>query len=181
MDIDRAGTSDVDDASDGEKKSSRGCIFWLIVLLVLVGGGVATAGLMGTIILREETPLPGEEFISDLGLRLLAVPGEYHDRKIPQKAGVTAANGKALFDVQCAFCHGQNGDGSAQLGATMYPRSAILTSSRTQTKTDGELFWLIEHGINLTGMPAWGTNYGGANSEDEIWSMVAYIRELAGR
>ena len=60
----------------------------------------------------------------------------------------------------------------------MYPRAADLASSRTQTKSDGQLYWLIAHGVNLTGMPAFGTDFGGSMTEDELWSLVAYVREI---
>jgi len=181
VDIDRAATNEDGEGDDAAKKrSGRGCLFWVIVLLILVIGGAATAGLMGQIVLREETPLPGEALISDIGIRTLAVPAEFQDARIPakNKTADSIANGKQLFEVQCAMCHGQGGHGDAPLGQTMYPPAADLTQPRTQTKTDGMLFWLIAHGVNLTGMPAWGTKYGGANTDDEIWQMVSYIRTL---
>ena len=31
-----------------------------------------------------------------------------------------------------------------------------MRATNTQSLTDGELFSIIEHGIRLTGMPAWG-------------------------
>ena len=183
MDIDRATrrTGNVDDTGDdGDKKSGRGCVFWGVVLIILVGGAVLTAELMGMIIFREETPLPGEEFITDIGLRTLAVPAEFQDLRIPSKNNTAdaKAKGQQLFEVQCAMCHGAGGHGDAPLGQTMYPPAANLTKPRTTNKTDGQLFWLIADGINLTGMPAWGTKYGGANTDDDIWNMVAYIRTL---
>ena len=182
MDRDRAArdadprTDDIDD--DRPRRRGPGCGCWIALLVILLLGGGATAFLGGTMILRTETPLPGEEFITDLGLRTLAVPAEYADRRIPRKDTVTAAAGKELFDAQCAFCHGQGGRGDASLGMLMYPKAANLTASRTQTKSDGQIYWLIAHGVNLTGMPAFGADFGGAMTEDELWSLVAYIREL---
>jgi len=184
VDIDRATSSGADtgdeSGDDGDKKSGRGCIFWVVVLLILVGGAAVTGALMGMMIFREETPLPGEEFITDIGLRTLAVPGEFQDLRIPSKNNTpeAIAKGQQLFEVECAMCHGQGGHGDSPLGQTMYPPAADLTKDRTRQKTDGQLFWLIAHGINLTGMPAWGTKYGGANTDDDIWNMLAYIRSL---
>jgi mono/diheme cytochrome c family protein len=170
-----------------EERAGRGCGCWILVLLVLLAGGAATGYLMGTIVLRQETPLPGETAIADLALRYIAVPPEYADMRIPtQYLGPdrrpkpdVLARGKELFETQCAICHGQNGDGNGPLGKTMYPPASDLRQARTQTKSDGQLYWLTAHGINLTGMPAWGEKYGGPNSDDEIWSMVAYMRSLA--
>ena len=43
-----------------EESRGRGCGCWILVLLVLLAGGAATGYLMGTIILREETPCPAK-------------------------------------------------------------------------------------------------------------------------
>ena len=45
----------------------------------------------------------------------------------------------------------------------------------TQDKTDGELYWIIENGIRLTGMPAWGT---GGPDDVDTWKLVHFIRRL---
>jgi mono/diheme cytochrome c family protein len=171
-----ATTDDID--AERPKRRGPGCGCWIALLVFLLIGGGVSAFIGGTTVLRTENPLPGEEFVTDLGIRWLAVPGEYADRRIPRKDTITVAKGQELFGVQCAFCHGQGGRGDAALGAQMYPRAANLTASRTQTKSDGQIYWLIAHGVNLTGMPAFGTDFGGGMSEDDLWSLVSYVREL---
>ena len=185
MDTRRDAEAESEDTT--KKKESRGCGCWIILLLILLGGAGATGGLMGMIVLREETPLPGEAAISDLGLRMLAVPGEYADLRLPQamRSGQGQADaiqkGRELFEVECSLCHGRTGKGDAQLGMAMYPPASDLTAARTQTKSDGQLYWLIAHGVNLTGMPAWGKDFpNGFHSEEELWTLVAYIRSIKG-
>ena len=39
---------------------------------------------------------------------------------------------------------------------------------------DGELFYIIENGIRLSGMPAWASDHG----EDDSWKSVHFIRHL---
>lgn len=46
----------------------------------------------------------------------------------------------------------------------------------TQNLEDHELFYIIENGIRLTGMPAWGT--GTKAGEEESWRLVRFIRHL---
>ena len=46
----------------------------------------------------------------------------------------------------------------------------------TQSLTDGELFAIIENGIRLTGMPAWGN--GTPEGERDSWGLVHFIRRL---
>ena len=45
----------------------------------------------------------------------------------------------------------------------------------TQRLTDGELYWIIENGVRLTGMPAWGPGGGG---DLDTWKLVHFIRRL---
>ena len=37
-----------------------------------------------------------------------------------------------------------------------------------------ERFWVIRHGIRMTGMPAWGRTH----SDAEIWDLVAFLQRL---
>src|SRR5262249_42518674 len=41
--------------------------------------------------------------------------------------------------------------------------------------TEAELFWIIKHGIKMTGMPAWADH-----SDEELWATVAFIKKLPG-
>ena len=47
---------------------------------------------------------------------------------------------------------------------------------RTQQLTDGELFYIIENGVRLTGMPGWST--GTPEGENASWQLVHFIRRL---
>jgi hypothetical protein len=37
------------------------------------------------------------------------------------------------------------------------------------------LFWIVKHGIKMTGMPSWGNH-----SDDELWTTVAFLEKLPG-
>ena len=51
-----------------------------------------------------------------------------------------------------------------------------MRAAETQELTDGELFWIIEHGIRLTGMPGWRD--GTPEGERESWGLVHFVRHL---
>ncbi len=180
------GSGYVEEAVPEEEGRGRrwGCGVWIAILLVLIGGGAATGYLAGTFALRQDKPTDIEATLADTGLRLLAVPGEYHDWPMPAEAKKPAsiAQGKDLFGAQCSMCHGNAGKGDGSFGKTEFPPAANLTADRTKTKTDGMLFWEIWHGVNYTGMPAFGDGQRGGkgNSQAEIWTLVAYIRSLQG-
>ena len=59
----------------------------------------------------------------------------------------------------------------------MYPRAPNLRLAGTQQLSDGTLFYIIENGVKLTGMPAWGT--GTAAGEAASWHLVHFIRHLS--
>jgi hypothetical protein len=52
-----------------------------------------------------------------------------------------------------------------------------MTAAATQQLTDGELYYIIENGIRLTGMPAWGD--GTDESARGSWGLVHFIRRLS--
>jgi mono/diheme cytochrome c family protein len=57
---------------------------------------------------------------------------------------------------------------------SMSPPVPSLNSSEVQTYTDGQLKWVIDNGIEPSGMPA----SRGILSDEEIWSTVLFIRHL---
>lgn len=84
------------------------------------------------------------------------------------------AEGRAHFADHCASCHANDGSGRTELGRNLYPRAPDLRAAATQGLTDGELFWVIENGVRLTGMPAWVA----AGKPEESWKLVYFIRHL---
>lgn len=83
--------------------------------------------------------------------------------------------GQAHWADHCASCHANDGSGETAMGQHMYPPAPDMRLAETQQKSDGELFYIIENGIRMTGMPAWG-----APGQDETpsWKLVHFIRHL---
>ena len=86
------------------------------------------------------------------------------------------ADGRAHFADHCAQCHANDGSGRTDLGRHLYPRAPDMRLPATQALTDGELFGIIENGVRLTGMPAWGD--GSEQSRADTWKLVRFIRHL---
>ena len=76
----------------------------------------------------------------------------------------------------CALCHANDGSGNMEMGRQMYPPAPDMRGQESQRLTDGELFYIIENGIRLTGMPAWGT--GSERDQQDTWKLVRFIRHL---
>jgi mono/diheme cytochrome c family protein len=83
---------------------------------------------------------------------------------------------KDHFAEHCAICHGNDGRGDTPLGRGLHPRVPDLTLATTQELPDGELFWIIENGIRLTGMPGFGEE--SPDDDAHAWSLVHWIRRL---
>ena len=52
-----------------------------------------------------------------------------------------------------------------------------MRQKETQNKSDGELYYTIENGIRLSGMPAFGEEPAKAG-DMETWNLVLFIRHL---
>ena len=92
----------------------------------------------------------------------------------PTDAGALA-HGFEHFHAMCVECHGAPGLERGEAGKGMRPRPPRLERA-AQEWTDGELFWITKHGIRLAGMPAFGPTH----TDEEIWGIVGFIRELEG-
>ncbi len=148
------------------------------LLGILLLGAVAVAGALGYFLLSArtalETPSDIVLLMAELG-RNFVIPREVAARKNPQPSNPNVvANARKLFTTRCALCHGNDGKGQTAIGSHIYPRATDLTNARVQSKTDGELYWIVENGSPHTGMPGWK----GTLNEDELWQAVSYIRLL---
>lgn len=81
--------------------------------------------------------------------------------------------GAQHFHLVCSNCHGGPGLGQSPVALSMTPRPQHLPAVVGQF-SDAELFWILQHGVKFSAMPAWTTR----SRADEVWSMVAFLREL---
>lgn len=87
----------------------------------------------------------------------------------------TIAMGRKAFAYYCVTCHGLDGQATGvPFANAMSPPVPNLASAEVQTYTDGQLKWIIDHGIYPSGMPA----SKGILSDEEIWSIIHYLRNL---
>jgi mono/diheme cytochrome c family protein len=83
--------------------------------------------------------------------------------------------GAAAFREMCAGCHGAP-DRKPFVGARdMTPPPPDLTQVVAERKP-AELFWVVKHGLRMSGMPAWGPTH----SDTELWDLVAFLQRLPG-
>lgn len=107
----------------------------------------------------------------------VAIPIEAEATKDPLPASdQVVKQGQQVYSRSCALCHGANGHGRTQLGQAMYPPAMDLTSPHVQHWNDSELFWIIQNGVRLTGMPSRESTL----SPDGTWRLARFIHALPG-
>jgi mono/diheme cytochrome c family protein len=131
------------------------------VAVMFAAGGISARQVPGTV---ETTVLPK--------LRAAAIPSSARQAKNPLPASAEVlAEGMEHFADHCAICHANNGSGDTEMGRSLSPRVPDLRSPATQELSDGELFYIIENGVRLTGMPAWAHE-----DPNDNWKLVHFIR-----
>ncbi len=168
----RLGLTHTASFKDSGQIMRKGLILLFLTIAVLVALGADLLLRRG---FRANTPVPPWEATLARGVRNLSIPGAERDKKNPVAPGAPLLQeGRGSFLAHCAACHGVDGSGKTPVGSNLYPRVPDLRSAPTQRLTDGEIHYIIENGVQLTGMPAWNK----AGSEDDIWKLVLFVRSL---
>ena len=82
------------------------------------------------------------------------------------------AAGAGLYAEMCSGCHLAPGMEPSEISRGLYPRAPTLT--KPTGLTPEQEFWVIKHGIKMSGMAAWGVTH----NDTLIWNMVAFIDKL---
>src|SRR5262245_53009211 len=148
----------------------------LLIVLLLVLGGAAAYSIVSRGLSAHAEPSRVEAMLAG-AMRNAATPRAVRERANPvQPTPEVLEEALAHYADHCATCHANNGSGDTEIGHGLYPRVPDMRAAATQSLTDGELFSIIENGIRLSGMAAWGD--GSAESERESWALVHFIRRL---
>jgi mono/diheme cytochrome c family protein len=85
----------------------------------------------------------------------------------------SSKEGKKIYDMNCAMCHGPKGAGDGAAAAALNPKPRNFTEGKFKYgSTDKDLFNLISKGKGP--MPPWGS----VLKENQIYDVIAYIRTL---
>ena len=96
----------------------------------------------------------------------VVVPKNLGDEKL-------IANGASEFAEMCTGCHLAPGTTDTEMRTGLYPQPPNLAQQGAR-RSAAEQFWIVKHGLKMTGMPAWGLTHDDAR----IWSMVAFLQKL---
>jgi len=105
------------------------------------------------------------------------IGGKNQPNPVPDDEATINA-GREHFQHHCQICHGLDGQNTGvPFAEKMSPPVANLAMQDIQKYTDGQLHWIIQNGIRMSGMPGWS----GLLEDTEMWQIVRYIRHLPAK
>ena len=151
-------------------------VFLLACLALVILGAIYGAVLIHRGFSAKEEPSAIEK-LAGRTVRNLSFPARARRQTNPWKpTPENLQEARDHFLARCAICHGTDGSGVTQVGQNLYPKPPDLRAPRTQNLTDGEIHYIIQNGVRLTGMPAWGSPH--EEADNDGWKLVLFIRGL---
>ena len=103
----------------------------------------------------------------------------------PAPTAATLAHGKELYDVNCAHCPGEKGNGAGYGAPCLVPaprdfvaaQYKFRTTASGQLPTDDDIFRTISRGATGTGMPPWQYLL----DDSDRWALVDYVKSFSPR
>jgi mono/diheme cytochrome c family protein len=152
----------------------RSKIAALVVACLLIGGIAAALVYMGSFDVAADKPHSDAVFwlmntVRERSIAMraagVAVPSDLTDSK-------RIASGAGQYAEMCSSCHLAPGMKRTEIARGLYPRAPELR--RGSDLTPAEEFWVVKHGLKMTGMPAWGVTH----DDEMLWDVVAFLRKL---
>jgi mono/diheme cytochrome c family protein len=81
--------------------------------------------------------------------------------------------GMKIYQSACAGCHGDISHPHSSFGDSFYPRVPQFVEDPADMP-ENQNFFIIEHGVRLSGMPAWKTSL----KESEIWQVTTFLNHM---
>lgn len=143
----------------------------LVILIPLAGLGFIYSGIYDVSATSQDSPLI-HWVVSHT--RHYSIKTHSQGLKAPLLSGdKMLRTGFEHYRENCAGCHGAPGVEPFEGAEDMNPSPPDLAKIAGKAAPT-HLFWVIKHGIKMTGMPAWGATH----TDAQIWAMVAFLQQL---
>lgn len=146
-----------------------GIILTLVVLALAVVLYVKSSRMS---VAATDAPLPFETTLAKMGLHA-RLQRDAPKRDVSSFSTAQLLTGANVYQNNCSFCHGLPQPPASVAGAGMYPHAPQLLTPDGMVSDDppGVIYWKVENGIRLTGMPSFKS----ALSEDQAWDVSALL------
>lgn len=81
--------------------------------------------------------------------------------------------GMKIYQANCASCHGDVQRPEALLAGGLYPRAPQFLKDPADMP-ENQNFYIIEHGVRLSGMPAWHD----VLNQQEAWQVTTFLSHM---
>jgi mono/diheme cytochrome c family protein len=149
----------------------------MFVVLAMIAAAVAYVTVLTRRGFSAQAEPSAPEKLVAREMRNIAIPGRARNAQNPWKDRFTPelmTYTRHHFADHCAICHANDGSGQGEIGRGLYPKPPDMRLPATQSLSDGELYYIIENGVPLTGMPAWG-DQDSTEQDDDSWQLVLFI------
>jgi mono/diheme cytochrome c family protein len=156
-------------------RSSAGRPWTLVAGALLVLLGVAAVGTYaGLYNIAADVPHPQPVYWLFETVRERSVAARARDIVVPNDLDESSriSKGAGQYADMCSGCHLAPGMKRTEISRGLYPRAPELR--RKTDLTPAEQFWIVKHGVKMTGMPAWGVTH----QDELLWDVVAFVRKL---
>ena len=145
-------------------------------LAIIVGGGAAIFFFGGFYSVAGTAEDPAIVRWALIQIRTASINRYAHDQPPTtiNDPATMQAGAKAFAARGCANCHGAPGVNWAKYSEGLHPDPPDLKEI-VDHRSPSQLFWVVKNGVNMTGMPSFAL--AGAK-DDEIWSIVAFLKKL---
>ena len=109
----------------------------------------------------------------------ITTPPQPESTQVATTLSASIDAGQNLYSVNCAECHGPDGEGGVIQGVKGldgYKMKPINSQDEMYTRTDNTLNNIISYGQQNLGMPPFSKAYGGELSSDDISNIVTFMR-----
>ena len=151
----------------------KSCLLSIVVIagIAVIGGAYIYSGLYD--IGADTRHWPITEKIVKI-VRERSIESRAKDITVPNLENPKLVlQGAGQYAAMCAKCHLAPRMDDTGISLGLYPKPPDLS----QTSVDPKVaFWVVKHGIKMSGMPAWGRSH----DDLTLWSIVAFVSRLPG-
>jgi mono/diheme cytochrome c family protein len=144
-----------------------------VILIVIVVAALIAIAAAGMYDVSADSPHTGIVARAIAYVRERSIDVRAQNIKVPPlDRPEMIAEGAEHYDAMCTGCHLAPGMHDNEMRPGMNPRPPRLAAFGPGDPR--EQFWIVKHGIRMTGMPAWGKTH----SDEELWNIVALLQKL---
>jgi hypothetical protein len=175
LDIKLAVIFDFSEKFPRRKKTMRAGWVVLIVIIIEIGAALAFmwSGVYDVAADRSDWG-PVSWYVKNVRERSIDLRSEDLSAPSSIEPGLIQ-NASYYYYGTCKICHGAPGDPPDKFSQGLDPIPPHMGLPTWDMPTDGEMFWIIKHGIKMTGMASFDKVF---EKNDQKWAMVAFLKEM---